>query len=305
MIATTNKYAPIVLFTYSRLKNTRETVEHLLANVEAAQSDIYIFSDAPKNEKAQGKVDEVRKYLHSIQGFKSVTIIEREENWGLAKNIISGITEIVDKFGRVIVLEDDHSVTPFFLKYMNEGLERYKDDERIISIHGYVYPHKEDLPEAFLIKGADCWSWATWKRGWNLFCSDAKKLYDELINEKKDKEFNFNNSYHYMDMLKRQINGTANSWAICWYASAFLNNKYTLYPGQSLMQLNDADGKDATHSSSNSLFVVDIKKGPINWALVDDKEESKEGRLMFEKFFRSLKTWKSHINDFLKLFLKR
>lgn len=304
MIAPTNEYAPIVLFTYSRLKNTKETIEHLLANAEAEESDLFIFSDAPKNEKAQGKVDEVRRYIHSIQGFKSVTIIEREENWGLAKNIISGVTEIVNKYGSIIVLEDDHSVTPFFLKYMNEGLARYKNDERVISIHGYIYPHKEDLPEAFLIKGADCWSWATWKRGWDLFNPDAKALYGEIIREKKAREFEFNYSYHYMTMLKRQAKGIANSWAICWYASAFLNNKYTLYPGKSLMQLNDSEGNESTHGSTNTAFIVELKDGPIDWELVDDKEENKNGRKAFEKFFCSIKSWKRRLYDML-MFLFR
>lgn len=304
MTAKINEYAPIVLFTYSRLKNTKETIEHLLANAEAEESDLYIFSDAPKNEKAQGKVDEVRRYIHSIQGFKSVTIIEREENWGLAKNIISGVTEIVNKYGSIIVLEDDHSVTPFFLKYMNEGLARYKNDEKVISIHGYVYPHKENLPEAFLIKGADCWSWATWKRGWDLFNPDAKVLYDKIIRKKLAREFDFNYNYHYLTMLKRQAKGIANSWAICWYASAFLNNKYTLYPGQSLMQLNDSEGNDSTHGSTNTAFLVELKDGPIDWELVDDKEENKKGRKAFEKFFCSIKSWKRRLYDTL-MFLFR
>jgi hypothetical protein len=235
-------FAPIVLFTYSRLANTIETVECLKKNAEAAHSDLIIYSDAPKNEKAIDGVKATRNYLHSIKGFNSVTIIEREKNMGLANSIVDGVTAVVNKYGRVIVLEDDLSVSPYFLKYMNEGLERYENRKDIASIHGYIYPVKKKMPEALLIKGADCWGWATWKRGWDIFNFDAKSLYQQIIDAHREKEFDFNYSYPYMDMLKRQIDGSAGSWAICWYASAFLKNLFTLYPGQSLVQLHDIEG---------------------------------------------------------------
>jgi hypothetical protein len=296
--------APIVLFTYCRFANTKETVEHLLKNEEARCSDLIIYSDAPKNEKAIEGVRITREYLHSITGFKSVTIIEREQNLGLANSIVDGVTAVVNKYGRVIVLEDDLSVSPYFLKYMNEGLERYEDRKDIASIHGYIYPVKAKMPEALLIKGADCWGWATWKRAWDVFCFDAKSLYNRIIDAHLEKEFDFNYSYPYVDMLKRQIDGSAGSWAICWYASAFLKDMYTLYPGQSLVQLNDIVGNGATHGSTPIAYLVDVKSTPINWNMVEDQVESLEGRKAFELFFKSLKTWKSYIPNFIINILK-
>ena len=292
-------FAPIVLFTYSRLANTIETVECLKKNAEAAHSDLIIYSDAPKNEKAIDGVKATRNYLHSIKGFNSVTIIEREKNMGLANSIVDGVTAVVNKYGRVIVLEDDLSVSPYFLKYMNEGLERYENRKDIASIHGYIYPVKKKMPEALLIKGADCWGWATWKRGWDIFNFDAKSLYQQIIDAHREKEFDFNYSYPYMDMLKRQIDGSAGSWAICWYASAFLKNLFTLYPGQSLVQLNDIEGEGATHGSTPVTYLVNVKSTPIDWNLVEDQTESLEGRKAFELFFKSLKSWKSYIPNFL------
>lgn len=296
--------APILLFTYCRLANTKETVEHLKKNPEAIHSDLIIYSDAPKNDSAKGGVLATRKYIHTITGFKSITIIERDKNLGLAKSIVDGVTSIVTKYGKVIVLEDDLTVSPFFLKYMNEGLKRYADREDVVSIHGYIYPVKKKLPEAILIKGADCWGWATWKRGWDLFNFDAKQLYDRILESRREREFNFNNSYPYMDMLKSQIDGSAGSWAICWYASAFLLNKYTLYPGQSLVQLNDIEGGGATHGSTPKEYLVNVKEGPIQWNLVDDVGESMDGRKAFEKFFKSLRTWRYYIPNGLKSLIK-
>lgn len=294
-----NKYAPIVMFTYCRLANTKETIEHLLKNDEAKYSDLIIYSDAPKNERAEEGVKKTREFIHSISGFKSIKIIEREKNMGLANSIVDGVTSIVNQYGRVIVLEDDLSVSPYFLKYMNEGLDRYEERKDIASIHGYIYPVKKKMPEALLIKGADCWGWATWKRAWDVFCFDANVLYKKILNAHLEREFDFNNSYPYVDMLKRQIDGSAGSWAICWYASAFLKNMYTLYPGQSLVQLNDIVGDGATHGSTPIAYLVDVKSTPINWNLVEDQTESLEGRKAFELFFKSLKTWKSYIPNFL------
>lgn len=292
-------FAPIVLFTYSRLKNTKETIECLLGNKESSQTELIVFSDAPKNEKAEEKVIEVRNYIHCISGFKSVRIIEREENFGLAKNIVTGVTEVLNEFESAIILEDDFSVSPYFLQYMNEGLEKYKDNDDIVSIHGYTYPHKNTLPEAFLIKGADCWSWATWRRAWSLYNGDAAYLYQEIVKKKLQREFEFNFSYPYMNMLRNQAKGVANSWAICWYASTFLLNKYTLYPGISMSRINSLEDA-GTHSNPSQgmlKYNVEVKVTPIDWSKVVDDRESLLGRKTFESFFRTLKSWKRRLYE--------
>jgi Predicted glycosyltransferases len=294
--------APIVLFTYNRLKNTRETVSCLLANSEAGASDLIVYSDAPKNEKAAESVQAVRDYLHTVTGFKSVTLVEREVNYGLVRNITSGVTEVIGRYGRVIVLEDDHSVSPYFLKYMNEGLERFAGREDIACIHGYVYPHKDPLPEAFLVKGADCWGWATWERAWKIFDMDAARMYNEIVRQGRGREFDFNGSYPYMKMLKDQAAGTKNSWAICWYASAFLQDMYTVYPGESLVNVNSlSDGGEHDVPSKELMrFSVDLKKTPVDWAQAETETESPAGRKAFERFFRSQMSVKQRIIAFIK-----
>ena len=295
-------FAPIVLFTYCRLNNTRKTIDCLLGNVEAASSDLIVYSDAPKNEKAASSVATVREYLHSVSGFKSVQIIERESNFGLVKNITSGVTEVVNRYGRVIVLEDDHSAAPFFLKYMNEALDRFENREDIACIHGYVYPHRGKLPEAFLIKGADCWGWGTWKRSWDLLDMDAARLYREIVNQGRQKEFDFNGSYPYMQMLKDQMDGKVGSWAICWYASAFLLNKFTVYPDAAMVCLNSLldEGEHSSPSRGMLRYAVSLSTHPVNWDNASLQEESQMGRKEFELFFRSLNTLKRRVIHFIK-----
>lgn len=285
-------YAPIVLFTYNRLKNTRETIDGLLANSEAAFSDLIVYSDAPKKQSDSASVDEVRGYLKTVSGFQSVTIIEREYNYGLVRNIISGVTQTVNQYGRVIVLEDDLSVSPFYLKYVNEGLNQFEGRKDIVSLNGYMYPHRSQLPEVFLVKGADCLGWATWKRGWDIFREDAAGLYDEIVRQKREDEFDFKGTYPYMQMLRDKANGRVSSWAICWYASAFLANMYTVYPNESMVRLNSIFD-ECEHSSPSPYmlnYVVKTKTTPIDWSKGQLVEESKEARRVFERFFRSLKS---------------
>jgi len=288
-----NKYAPIVLFVYCRQKNVQETIEYLKKNEETAFTDLIIYSDAPKDESKTNSVLEVRKFLKTISGFHSVQIIERHENMGLAKSIVDGVTHVVNKYGRVIVLEDDLNVSPYFLKYMNEALVRYEKREDVVSVHGYVYPTSMKLPEAFLIRGADCWGWATWKHKWDLFCFDAKSLYETIAREGSANEFEFDGSFPYLRMLERQITGLSNSWAVCWYASAFVKRKYTLYPGKSLVNINSIYDEGATHGGDNSVnkkFLTDISMMPVNWKKVDDLYENMDGRKAFRHFFLSLKS---------------
>jgi hypothetical protein len=283
--------APIALFVYNRKQHTEKTVEALRKNTLASQSDLFIFSDGKKGDDSSNRVTEVREYLKTISGFKSVTIKESETNKGLAKSIIAGVTEIVNHFGKIIVVEDDLVTSPYFLSYMNQGLDMYENENNVASIHGYVYPIKQEyvekLPETFFIRGADCWGWATWKRAWNIFEPEGQKLLDEIKKQKLEEEFNFNNTFDYTGMLKAQTEGKNNSWAIRWYASAFLANKLTLYPKESLVTNIGFDGS-GTHDKvggknifGDSVSDTEIKIKPIVI------QESEIGRQAFAKYFKS------------------
>lgn len=298
---TESKFSPIALFTYCRPWHTQKTVEALLANHESSETDLYIFSDAPKNEKAIEGVLNTRKYIHTITGFKNVHIIEREKNWGLANSLIDGISKIVNEYGKVIVVEDDIVASPFFLQYMNEGLELYKNDNKVASIHAYVYPTQKKLPETFFIQGADCWGWATWKRAWDIFNSNTQELLDEIVQKKLQRKFDFDYTYPYVDMLKDQINGKVNSWAIRWYASAFLKDMYTLYPGQAMAKQIGMDGVGATHSGKTDIYNVELRMTPISLKQIHDIKNSPEGYEAFKSFFKKIQSKRMKIIYLLRL----
>jgi hypothetical protein len=280
------KLAPVILFAYNRPNHIKKNIESLLKNKEAGQSDLFVFSDAPKKEEDKLKVEQVREYLSTITQFQSVTIVKREFNYGLGKNIIDGVTEIVATYGKVIVLEDDLVVSPYFLEYMNEGLELYENDDRVISIHGYVYPVKEKLPETFFLKGADCLGWGTWKRGWGIFEPDGNLLLKKILESDEANAFDYNNAYPFTQMLKDQSEGKNNSWAVRWYASAFLNDKYTLYPRKSLVYHAGGDGS-GTNTGYDTQLDVTLSKKPIKLNKIN-VEQNISAYNSFVRFYKTI-----------------
>lgn len=233
-------YAPIALFTYSRPDHTRQAVESLLRNAESKDSDLFVFSDGPKTEAKVVGVEENRKYIRTITGFRSVTIVERETNWGLAKSLIAGISEVIGRYGRVIVVEDDLVLSPYFLKFMNEGLEKYKDDERVSSITAFCPVTERLLPDTYFLHFFFCWGWATWKRGWDLANWDTRYLLRKI--RFKTRKFDLDGTVGSYGNLLCQKYGLVDSWYIRLYASFFLARKLTLYPCRSLVHNIGLDG---------------------------------------------------------------
>ena len=279
-----NILAPIVVFTYNRPEHTLRAFNALLKNPLANESDIIIYSDSAKTANHNKAVDEVRSFLSEITGFRSKKVIHRDKTFGLAESIIQGVTEVLQESEKVIVLEDDMVVSPYFLEYMNEALEQFVEDDRVISVHGYVYPVDFELPEAFFVKGADCWGWATWRRGWEIFEPNGQFLLDELKRRHLIQEFDYNGAYHFSNMLKDQIKGANDSWAIRWHASAFLAGKLTLYPGRSLVHNSGNDGS-GTHCGTSDSMDIKLSETKINLNNIA-VESSRIGREAFEIFFR-------------------
>lgn len=278
--------SPIILFVYNRPWHTQQTIKALQDNELAKESDLFIFADGPKTSAANGPSRAVREYIRTVTGFKSITINERETNLGLANSIVDGVTRLCKEYGRVIVLEDDLVVSPYFLNYMNQGLNLYAAEDEVISISGYMDPIKAKLPETFFLRGPDSWGWGTWKRGWDLFEPDGKKLLSEVRKGNLTREFDFNGAYAFTQMLEDQIQGKIDSWAIRWYASAFLKDKLTLFPGRSLVQNIGHDGS-GTHCGKTDVFGVEVMNTPLSMKRVPIEENIAAQKAM-ERFMRNL-----------------
>lgn len=280
-----NEVAPIALFVYNRPWHTRQTAEALQKNEFSAESDLFIFSDAARKPEAVAAVCEVREYIKTIGGFKSVNIVERGKNLGLANSIIDGISRLCKEYGRVIVLEDDLVVSPVFLAYMHSALEKYCDEPRVMQISGNMFPvlHPEALPRTFFCRVTTSWGWATWDRAWRKFEPDAKKLADMITTQKLRKEFD--SGYDYFQMLTMQGRGDIDSWAIRWYASVFLSGGLCLHPSLSLVS-NIGHDRSGFHCVSSNKFSVSLSS-TMPEPFPQIIEESLQGQKALENFFRA------------------
>jgi Glycosyl transferase family 2 len=279
--------APIALFAYSRPDHLARTLDALRGNAEAAASQLYVFSDAPRNEDAKAGVAAVRKLLTETGGFASANIILREQNFGLAGNITDGVSDVLARHTSVIVVEDDVMVTPHFLRFMNDALEFYRDEPRVGSITGYCYPLKQALPETFFIKGADCWGWATWRDRWTLYNPDGRALLNELESRGLTDVFDFDGNMAYTAMLRDQIAGKNDSWAVRWHASCFLKDRLILYPSESRVHNIGNDGSGTHAKTKHNAFDVVRADGRVKIGGIAI-EESVIGRRAFCDFFHDI-----------------
>lgn len=245
--------APILLFTYKRLDTLKKTVQALKENFLSGESVLYVFSDAAKSQKDESIINEVRQFINSISGFKSVIVIEAKVNKGLANSIIDGVTNVLMEYPSVIVLEDDLLTTPNFLSFMNASLKEYENSENVFSISGYSFNLGKDDGEnsdAYFLNRGWSWGWATWKNRWEKVDWEVKNYNSFLKDKSKQKDFAKGGS-DLNKMLHKQMIGKLDSWAIRWFYNQFYLNGITLYPTYSKVY-NDGFDDQATHTKGSN-----------------------------------------------------
>lgn len=290
----TNNLAPIILFVYKRPEHTRQVLEALYNNFLANESVLYIYCDAAKenaDEQSRRDIEKTRQIVREKQWCKDVIIVESEENKGIAGSIIIHVKEILSKYKKAIVLEDDIITSPDFLSYMNDALEMHKDDEQIKGISGFV-PYTsgaEKLPDTFLIRLISSWGWGTWERAWNEYNFDAEYLWQKVRKHKDVDKFNFGNSYDYLKMLEDVKNGILKDvWDIQWTATIFLENGFFLYPKYSQLRNIGFDGTgehcadDEYLTQNHNDFNLD-KKVSVSKIKI---QESKKGYEYFKRYYK-------------------
>jgi hypothetical protein len=255
--------APIALFVYNRPDHTRRTISYLQQNLLADESRLYIFCDAAKTDGDRPKVEQVRQLVNDVSGFKSVKIVLRDHNLGLAESIISGVTQLVYEYGKVIVFEDDLLSSPHTLQYFNDALTKYANQEQVMHIGAYMYNlHDKSLPETFFYRAATSWGWATWARAWKNFEPDVDKLINQF-DTLKIARFSIEGKMNFWKQIEQFKAGKNNSWAIRWYASIFLKNGLTLNPSQSLIQNIGHDGT-GVHSNNEDIYHVQMARKQVS-----------------------------------------
>jgi glycosyltransferase involved in cell wall biosynthesis len=291
--------APIIVFAYNRPVHLAQCIKSLQANAECSESDLTVFVDGPKGSNDKTNVETCIRIAHEISGFRSVKVVARSENLGLARSLRTGIDEVLQNHEKVIVFEDDIFAAKGALRFLNLGLEDYLEIENVASIQLYQYPFNGHLSAPVFLRGADCWGWATWKDRWEKVSFDPEHLLTRLEPIRND--FNLDGSARYFEMLEELGKGRIDSWAICWHASMYLENKVSLYPPIALCKNTGSDGT-GTHASDTDYFAVELDDS-TEWDFPISTEEDPYYRNMMSNFHRNLRR-KAKFNR-IKVLLKR
>jgi len=298
-----SNYAPICLFTYNRLQETKETINALQNNFLAKDSDLFIFSDGPKNKSDINKVEEVRSYLHTISNFKSVVITQSIENIGLAQSIVSGITKTLIEYDKIIILEDDIKTSKGFLKFMNDALNYYEKNEEVMQVSGFMFPiNNNELPDTFFYQANSCWGWGTWKNSWDLLIDDCdlilKKLNEKNVNWS---EFNSLQGNEFKKQLLKNKSGKMNTWAVKWHSTIKIYGGKVLHPKSSFVSNIGFSGNGENCKKGdfigeiNDSLLLDVshaEKKSNHFALIRLKEYFRIRYSLIEKIKRKLKSFK-------------
>ncbi|MDW7695813.1 DapH/DapD/GlmU-related protein [Flammeovirgaceae bacterium SG7u.111] len=289
--------APIVLFVYNRPWHTRQTLEALVQNELADQSELFIYADGPKENTTEEnllKINEVRELIKEKKWCKEVQIIESPINKGLADSIVEGVTEIVNKYGKIIVLEDDLVTSKGFLQYMNDALDIYKDEEKIMHINGYMFPSNDNnLSETFFAQITFSWGWGTWKRSWRQYTNDSIALWEVIRKKGLLHKFNIEGTYSLQSQLEDNIKKKIKTWAVKWHAILIINDLLALTPKTSLVRNigNDASGENCGIDDNYSRQLISEKIILNNNLSITGSEEGKQ---IIKNYYINLKNNKKH-----------
>jgi hypothetical protein len=275
--------APVVLFVYARPDHTHKTLSALAHNDLASITDLIIYSDGPRTREDQEAVNAVRSLINRVQGFRSVTLHERKKNWGLANNIIDGVSQVCASHGRVIVLEDDLVTSPQFLTFMNQALDYFADAPKVWHISGWNYPvNMSDLGDAFLWRCMNCWGWGTWSDKWANFSKDPEKLIRRFARSQV-RRFDLEGVGRFWSQVLANRQNQINTWAVFWYASIFQNDGLCLNPTTSYVKNIGFDGS-GMHCGFESIYETKNLGSKSRFDLGIPVEESNEALRRIKKY---------------------
>ena len=285
-------FSPIALFVFNRYEKTKKTINSILLNQESNFSELYVFSDGPKTEEDLKEINKIRKFIHQLEGFKKISLFEREENLGLANSIINGVNEVLKEHNTVIVLEDDIVTSRNFLHYMNKSLNEFIFNYRIFSITGYSFANEINTNDIYVFNRFMSWGWATWKDRWIKINFDYSKDDLPILNDNKEK-INLAGE-DLISMYLAQIEGRIDSWAVRFAVGQCLKQGLTIYPKYSLVK-NIGFDNQATHTKRfNSIYLTRFHEDfrPSNFNFKENQKLNVELRKKFKmNFFRIIKNF--------------
>ena len=258
MILEKKSLAPVLITSFNRDSHFCETLKALSENIEAKNTRLYISIDGWVTKEDKKKQQKILEFAKLYSGkFSSLNITQQPKNLGLSKNITESITNIINKHGKIIVLEDDVVVSRAFLKFMNDSLSYYEKKKKIWHIAAYnIFNDKKKLNEIFLWRIMNCWGWATWQDRWSHYEKNPEKLI-RSFNKKKIDEFNLGSTNIFWDQIIDNFEGTIDTWAIFWYATIFQNSGLCVNPWFSYIRNIGLDGTGVHYKKNNSTNLIE------------------------------------------------
>lgn len=283
----TPSLAPIGVFAFKRPSHLTRALESLASNPEFQESPLYIFCDGARRDSERADVDMVRQVARACAHPRK-TVVEQPQNLGLARSIISGVSDLCARYGRAIVIEDDLTLSPLFLRYTNDALERYRDDERVMQVAGHIYPRRiRSSNDAVMLPMTTTLGWATWKRAWDHFDGSMSGRAKLAADQSLRSRFDLDGAYPYWEMLENQVRGQVDSWGIRWYLSAFMRDGLAVFPTQTLVA-HEFDGT-GTHVTVPQMRRQVLRTTPvIRWPAADVDEQAFAEMKQFLRRDRSL-----------------
>lgn len=292
--------APVAVFVYNRLDNTRATLTHLCMNRLAEETDVYVFSDGGKDESSWRQVNAVRSYLHGFQedvkksgALKSLTLVERPENIYLERNIMEGIAAVFENHDRIIVLEDDICTSPYFLEYMNEALDTYEEQPKVMHISGFT--NLDLTSNDPVMTGRDIyftphmsgWGWSTWRDRWNGHFRHYDSRKEALKGMTVEDQVRM--QYGGVFPCLKSLDKTPIPWDICWEIAIYKAGGLCLTPVHTMVR--NIGLWNGTHFNSLRIFQrFEFDREPlqrkINMVKVSQPCENQQIERMFAEAIR-------------------
>ena len=277
-----SEWAPIALFIFRRPDHAERMIASVRACIGFADSPVFVFADGPARPRDIPAVMETRAVARRMLG-ESATFLERETNLGIDQSVIAGVTQVCDRFGMVVVVEDDLVVSPLFLHFLNRGLQRYEGEPRVMQVSGHMFdvPSLRLQDEAMFLPMTTSWGWATWKRAWDLFDPSADGWRARLDDEPARRRFDLDGHYAYSTMLAQQMRRAVGAWDIRWYYTVFARDGLALFPPRTLVVNVGFDGS-GTHDRLALPAVQAHLETSVPFQLPADVEESRQKTQVFE-----------------------
>lgn len=238
---------PLAVFAYNRPEHLDRALAALAACSRIDGCRVYVYCDGPRGTGDADAVTQTRQVARRWAARLGAVVRERTANFGLAKSIVGGVTDLCEDYGRAIVVEDDLEVGSDFIAFMLDALDRYERAGTVYQISGYMFPVAHpSRPDAFFLPLTTTWGWATWQRAWRAFDWDTGDALERLQDPALRHRFDIDGSYPYADMLKARLAGRNDSWGILWWWAVFKAAGVVLHPRRSLVSVGGFDGS-GTH----------------------------------------------------------